>query len=307
MSICKPPAFPMYANDWTIGTRLMTLEERGAYISLLTHQWDSGKVPTDIDELSKIFGCSAQTARRVWAKLSGKFRETSPGFVRNLRLEAERDTQEHRRSIWTENGRKGGRPPANGQTKKEPMGSETETNGFQLGKPNQNVSISISEDLNQRSSTSIESTATTRVEQPSLPQAAAPPPKSPAQQEIQTQQIPRLAGKEPPLSMGLRRLKFWRWMAEDFIGRLGPVEADKFDIEAWVQHLDRTETRAVGPGSDAWGKYWMAMFDEEVRKRGIPLVSDGPRAQTPEEAAEEVRKILRKQEENRSSYVRSFV
>ena len=43
--IRNAPAYQMYADDFRVGTIAMSLQERGAYITLLNHQWDPGHVP----------------------------------------------------------------------------------------------------------------------------------------------------------------------------------------------------------------------------------------------------------------------
>jgi hypothetical protein len=79
--------------------------------------------------------------------------------------------------------------------------------------------------------------------------------------------------------MGLKRLKFWRWMAEAFIDKLGE-HAVAFDIEAWVCAQDRLETRVI---AGDWWAYWLPAFEAEVRRRGLPLADgNGSKAMFPE-------------------------
>ena len=54
----SPPAFQFYATD-TLAKRefrLMNLNERGCYITLLAECWVNRTVPADIDQLSKFLG-----------------------------------------------------------------------------------------------------------------------------------------------------------------------------------------------------------------------------------------------------------
>lgn len=93
----KPPAFQFYPNDFTAGTRAMTLIEVGAYIRLLCHQWDNGSIPDgDGKRLAIILGCNAAQALKLWGILRDKF-ICEAGECRNSRLERERVKQIHRR------------------------------------------------------------------------------------------------------------------------------------------------------------------------------------------------------------------
>jgi uncharacterized protein YdaU (DUF1376 family) len=107
----RPPAFQFYVADFMYGSRLLTLDERGAYITLLCHQWDKGSVPgDDLIALAKVLGCSRQQAHELWQTLSEKFPREKRGF-QNKRLENERLKQRRYSRKMAQNGRKGGRPP----------------------------------------------------------------------------------------------------------------------------------------------------------------------------------------------------
>jgi uncharacterized protein YdaU (DUF1376 family) len=107
----RPPAFQFYAADFMYGCRTLTLEERGAYITLLCHQWDKGSVPgDDLKTLALVLGTSGFSARKLWLKIADKFPRLSHGFA-NRRLELERVKQARFRRKMAQNGKKGGRPP----------------------------------------------------------------------------------------------------------------------------------------------------------------------------------------------------
>jgi hypothetical protein len=69
--------------------------------------------------------------------------------------------------------------------------------------------------------------------------------------------------------MNLKRLKFWRWMAEAMIAQLGP-HADEFDLDAWIHERDDTETRVI---TGDWWDYWLPAFEAEVKRRGLPIAA----------------------------------
>ncbi len=76
--------------------------------------------------------------------------------------------------------------------------------------------------------------------------------------------------RQPPMNLGLRRLRVWRWMLDDLIGRLGE-HAETFDLDAWFSALDRRDS-AVIPTDGMWALI-QAEFDAEVRRRGLPIAS----------------------------------
>lgn len=105
--IQKSPAFSFYAKDFLTGTATMSLTERGAYVTLLAHEWDAGVVPLAPAARARVLGCTPTHERAIWNTLSAKFSRRQDGFI-NLRLEEERQKQIDRRQKLAENGSKGG-------------------------------------------------------------------------------------------------------------------------------------------------------------------------------------------------------
>lgn len=151
------PAFSFYAKDFLTGTATMTLAERGAYVSLLAYQWDSGSVPAGAKERARIMGCTAAEERRVWAKLVTKFAYVDDSF-KNTRLEEERAKQIERRQKLAANGSKGGSQKAANASRELP----------QLGgqKPSLSSSSSFSSATNSAKNAELGVSAKTRT--PSL-------------------------------------------------------------------------------------------------------------------------------------------
>lgn len=85
----KPPAFQFYVADFLIGCAGMTLEQRGAYITLLCYQWDQDGLPNDKTALAMYCGGNHQVVEDVLFK----FKEYPDGKLRNERLEKARETQ----------------------------------------------------------------------------------------------------------------------------------------------------------------------------------------------------------------------
>ena len=80
----KPPAFQFYAKDWlsSPSVRMMTVEQRGAYIQLLATAWDSdipGTLPKEEDKLATLSGCNSETWQRVRVSVLAMFEENKYG------------------------------------------------------------------------------------------------------------------------------------------------------------------------------------------------------------------------------------
>lgn len=107
--MASSPAFSFYAKDFLAATATMSLAERGAYITLLGHQWDAGSVPSSPRERARVLGCTAAQERAIWLRLASKFALVGDAYL-NQRLEVERRKQIERREKLAANGKKGGRP-----------------------------------------------------------------------------------------------------------------------------------------------------------------------------------------------------
>lgn len=117
------PYFQFYARDWlsSSGTRDMSLAARGAYIDLLSYQWEDGDLPDSLPILAKRLGVPVHEFEAIWPELQDSFESSSPGRMRNSRLHEERDRLIGISSARSESGSKGGRP-------RKQTESETEAN-----------------------------------------------------------------------------------------------------------------------------------------------------------------------------------
>lgn len=108
----KPPAFPWYARDWLACARVarMTLEEKGAYATLLSYAWMEGGVPDDPRALAGMLGCTTAKARKLMAGVLGECWHTgaeNPQKLFNPRQEKERKKQRAYKAQKSNSGRKG--------------------------------------------------------------------------------------------------------------------------------------------------------------------------------------------------------
>src|SRR5437763_15843580 len=93
LSMNKPPAYQHYAKDWLVGTAQLTLEEQGAFLRLLDHQWERGPLEHDPKALARLLGVSVRTFGRLWKQLAPHFPVSGNGHgsrVANVRLEEQR-------------------------------------------------------------------------------------------------------------------------------------------------------------------------------------------------------------------------
>ena len=93
----RSPAFQFYPRDFLgdANVAVMTLQERGAYITLLCHCWTEGSLPADNAKLARLCGVSPPAMKKLWDALGPCFRTdtVSPGRLVQPRLEREREKQ----------------------------------------------------------------------------------------------------------------------------------------------------------------------------------------------------------------------
>ncbi len=85
----------------------MTLEERGAYITLLAWSWERGPVPNDMKRMAVIIGADLDTARRVLDEVLKRWYLDDAGRWLNRRLELVREEQRKFSESQAEKGKRG--------------------------------------------------------------------------------------------------------------------------------------------------------------------------------------------------------
>lgn len=109
----KPPAFQFYAKDWLTSKAVlaMTPSQRGYYINLLAHAWDSdrpGLLKDDTDLLWKLAGAdSREQFEKDGQLVLEQFPKIGRGNRCNRRLLGERKAQVSRRSDRSRSGSAG--------------------------------------------------------------------------------------------------------------------------------------------------------------------------------------------------------
>lgn len=105
------PAFQFYPRDYLSSQKVscMTLEEKGAYVNLLCHDWLNDGIPEDDEKLSKLSGLHEKWNRGGYNLVKECFmpHPSKIGFLTNPRLQLERQKQEEWREKSSEGGKKG--------------------------------------------------------------------------------------------------------------------------------------------------------------------------------------------------------
>jgi DnaD/phage-associated family protein len=123
----KDPAFLFYPGDFLTGTMLFSDKQEGIYIRALCYVHQHGHLT--FEELKSL--CKND------AVVMSKFIKDNEGNYYNSRLDIEIEKRKKYMDRQRENGSKGGRPP-------KPTGNPNETHGLATDKPNETISIEIS-------------------------------------------------------------------------------------------------------------------------------------------------------------------
>lgn len=138
----KAPAFQFYAKDWICDTARMTLEQEGAYVRLLAHQWIEGPLPSDTGELARRLGVGKRKFASIWRTLCAHFPAHSPETIANTRLEAEREKQAQFREKMVKAGSRSAERRRNvGSTNVEPESNKNVNVGATLLSPNSSKDV----------------------------------------------------------------------------------------------------------------------------------------------------------------------
>lgn len=83
--MAKDPALLWYPGDWTQGTQLFTFEEKGAYMTLLMIQFETGSL--SIDDIKYVLGSRFDA---IWNRICVKFKQDEDGKYYQWRIREEK-------------------------------------------------------------------------------------------------------------------------------------------------------------------------------------------------------------------------
>jgi uncharacterized protein YdaU (DUF1376 family) len=268
----KSPAFQFYPNDFLADANVivMTLQERGAYITLVCLCWQQGGLPSEVEKLARLCGSPVSTFQRLWPAIAPCFRTVANGQrLLHPRLERERQKQRAYRKQQSDKGKLGGRP-------KKPELSTDKAMALQ------NESRARPDDKAEKSSSSSSSSSNFVLHSSERKSAAAPDARS----------------KHPVYTSD--RFAVFEWQFEELSKMLG-AHFEGFDVHSFFDGLTQ-QSRAAGlviPKADAWA--WLqAEVLAEAKRRGLPMASAVPvRDKAAENRAQDERILAEIQEERR--------
>lgn len=241
MAVEKSPAFQFYPKEFLTDEHVVTmsLQERGAYITLLCYCWQEGSLPANATKLARMLGVPVRAFRRLWTAMQPCFENVGDDRLTHPRLEKERAKQREYQQTVSDRGRMGASArwkhgqgnaaamPPHDQSNAEAMLSD----GFPISDLRSPVSVQPKETPNGRS--------------------------------------------KRPIFKG-QRLVVFEWMLDDLVRLLGPhVEA--FDLHEWFFTLDaRCLKNGVVPPPRDGGEWLQAETLSEAQRRGLPLRTGVP-------------------------------
>lgn len=104
-----PPSMPFYPTDFLSDAPVMamTLEERGAYITLLCVAWTEEGLPADPPRLARLCGVTPRRFKSLWHTVGPCFESDGNGRLYSPRMEEVREQQLQRSAAMRKAGRKG--------------------------------------------------------------------------------------------------------------------------------------------------------------------------------------------------------
>lgn len=109
VDIYAPPAFPFYATDFLSDAPVMamTLEERGAYITLMCVAWTEQGIPDDHKKLAKLLRVSTRKFAEIWEAMEVCWEASGSGRLVSPKMERIREEMRGRSVAASANGKKG--------------------------------------------------------------------------------------------------------------------------------------------------------------------------------------------------------
>lgn len=131
----RSPAFQLYPSDFLAdeNVAIMSLQERGAYITLICFCWREGSIPDDVLKLSKMCGVDPAKFKKLWLNVKPCFTsdESLEGRLTHPRLEKERQKQTDHKVKCSDSGKKGAqkRWGNDGDRHSDPIATPSKNNG----------------------------------------------------------------------------------------------------------------------------------------------------------------------------------
>lgn len=107
--IYAPPAFQFYATDFLSDGPViaMSLEERGAYITMLCVAWTEQGLPNDHKRLAKLLRVSTRKFADIWESMEVCWQVDDSGRLVSPKMEGIRTEMRERSNTASEAGKRG--------------------------------------------------------------------------------------------------------------------------------------------------------------------------------------------------------
>lgn len=238
-STTKAPAFQFYAGDFLNDehVKLMSLHERGAYITLICQCWIEGSLPSDIERLARLVGAPIAAFKKLWPSIEPCFAPKA-GTDRLLhpRLEKERRKQKDYRRRQSDAAGKRWQSHGNATALPAHVRQPSQRNAF----------ISVSSQSQTQSRTA---------------DAVTP--------------LPTNARSRHPVYTS-DRFAVFEWQFDELSKMLG-AHFEAFGLDAFFDRLTQESRASglVIPKAEAWS--WLqSQVLAEAKRRGLPLASAVP-------------------------------
>lgn len=109
LDVYAPPASQFYWSDFISDGPViaMSLEERGAYITLLCVAWMEEGLPDDHTKLAKLLRLSPRKFASIWESMETRWYVGDDGRLYNRKMEGIRDEMRARSTTASEAGKRG--------------------------------------------------------------------------------------------------------------------------------------------------------------------------------------------------------
>jgi len=136
------PYFPFYAANFIASKpfRLMTIEERGLWITMQMECWVNGTIPADQKELAKYLGCSLEEIQRSFTQKQYSFLEKVGNELKSPSLDEQRKEFMERREQQRLGGIEGAKRKKNKQTTEKQDKEQSPPQGIPEGQPQGSLS-----------------------------------------------------------------------------------------------------------------------------------------------------------------------
>lgn len=243
----RSPAFQFYPNDFLSDANVivMSLHERGAYITLLCVCWQQGTLPNNVEQLARFCGSPVPAFRKLWPAVEKCFR-VSGDRLTHQRLDRERKKQRDYRKLQSDKGK------ASAASRKATTVQPDSNRGSTAVQPD--TGSPVQPKANSSSSSSIFG----------------------LQSSDSRQKAAEADGRSSRPIYTSDRFAVFEWQLDELSKTLGP-HFEAFGLDEFFDRLTQQSRKdgLVIPKDERW-EWLQAELLAEVKRRGLPIASSAP-------------------------------